>query len=808
MNLKPQFIGRQNQMLALKNAVDDAISSKGRIVMISGEAGIGKTRLVEEIFEYCKTEGMIVLTGKCFFREGGDPYLPFVEAINDYVRQSRAQEEDVNIPAGLGSMISHETSRDIIPMGLMGMGIEGNETVEEETPTSAVDFTLERDRMFETVFNFFSNISKKQPLIFFLDDLHWADSATLQLLYYLARSIREARVLFVGAYRPEEIETLGETHPLTEAIQRMTRENLVVKIQLKRLSVEETQAVIDSMFERRMPKKMAELLYKETEGNPYFIEEVVKSLVDSGVVDGDAAEGDIDISGVKIPSSVTDLISRRIEQLDEETRKVLDYSSVVGNEFNYYVLLKTTGMDEEELVEGLDKLMDLKLVSEDPSGGGENYGFTHNMTREVVYRNLSRAKRRLMHKKVGKSLEEIYKGREDAVCYALAYHFTQAADMGRALDYSLTSGEKAMSIFAFDEAQNYYRKALEGIGMVEVDETTAGKEVLILNRLGEIASIQGDWRGALRNHYEAIRLCEGEDLDLQQSLAYRMVGKIEMQRSEWKIAIESFERALKISERIKDHRGLADAFSGLAWISWKVGDHEKTLIYSNRAIENAKRIKNESLVAKAYIDIGNSYNELLSNYDMALEYYENALRILERDKTDMEQLPRAYNNIGDVYMKLEQFEKAIDYFKKVLDITEKTGDIKLKAFGTSNVGECLSRMGEFDEAKPYIDEALKMFEKVDNRYMISQMYHIYGVCAKGKEQWDEAIRNFDIALKIQEEHNLPWALAMTNLEYGIVLKAKGEKEKAIPMLEKALAIFQRLGSDTYVEVTKMELEED
>jgi predicted ATPase len=802
MITRPKFIGREKAVKVLRDSMYDAIDGKGRLVLISGEAGIGKTRLVEELLEFSHCENVIVLMGKCFFREGGDPYLPFVEAINDYVRQQKAQEKDVSIPAELGGMICRDSTRAMMPMGLMGISGDADE-VAEVKPTK-VDVTLERERMFETVFNFFSDISKRQPLIFFLDDMHWADNATLQLLFYLARSIRESRVLIVGAYRFEEIETGGEAHPLTETIQRMTRERLVQKVSLERMSVDDTQKMINSMFEHEMPKPLTELLYKETEGNPYFIEEVVKSLVETGAIDPTAKESEIDVSKMKIPSSVTDLITRRVEQLDEETRKVLDYASVIGNEFNYYVLLSTTGIGEDTIVESLDKLLDLKLVKEDQAASGENYMFTHNMNREVIYQNLSRAKRRLMHKKVGKSLEEVYQGREDAVIYSLAYHYSQAADVEKSIDYNLMAGDKAMSIFAFTEALAYYKRALEGIGTQEVDEKTLDKEVNILNRVGEIYAIGGDWRSALKHHYEAIKLCEGNKP--QKSLAYRLIGMIEMERAEWKIAIDSFEKALKISEAIQDFRGMADAFSGLAWISWKVGDHEKTLIYANKSIENAKRIKNEAMVAKAYIDIGNSYNELLSNYDMALEYYENALRILQRDMNDLNQLARAYNNIGDVFMKKNEYEKAIDYFKKCLDISTKTGDVRFKGFGTANIGECLCRMGEGDKAKPYLDEALKIFEKSDNRYMISQMYHFYGVIARQKEQWEEASRNFDIALKIQEEHNLPLALANTNLEYGLMLKEQGEGHRAKPFLETALAIYQQLGSATFVEITKMELE--
>jgi predicted ATPase len=616
--------------------------------------------------------------------------------------------------------------------------------------------------------------------------------------------VKDIRVLIIGAYRPEELETFGEKHPLLETVQRLKREKIVTMVTLDRLDQEASGKIISSMLEIESPEELTKLVFQETEGNPYFIEEVIKSIVDGNAIDTESGEVEFDIKQIKIPSSVHDLIQRRIEQLSEEERKILDYAAVIGPEFDYDLLLEGTKIDEEMLVESLDKLMDLKLIAEIPSAAGTNYRFTHNMAREVIYNNLSRTKRRLMHKKVGESLENMSSGRADQNIFALSYHFSQTSDMGKAFNYSVQAGNISMRAFAFHEARNYLESSLDILPKLEDVENAVAKEIEILNKLGDVSNILGDWMKALNYHYEALKLCD--DNTAEKARAFRAIGEVERERNEWRTAIESFEKSKEICEKIGDSRGLAESFRGLAWISWKAGDHEKVLQYANRTIEEAKKVGDNALVGKALIDIGNSYNELQDNYDKALDYYEDALTMFDTKK-DLDQISRAYNNLGDVYMKKTEYDKAIEYFEKCLDIVKVTGDLNLKGFGIANIGECRIRMGQPEHAPDYIDRALKIFEKVDNKYMIAQMYNYKAQIARHAKEYDTSDALFKIAVKIQEEHNLPWGLANTLLEYGIMIKEKGDKERAREHLQRSLDLFTQLGSSTLIEIVKMEMED-
>ncbi|MEM2900735.1 MAG: ATP-binding protein, partial [Thermoplasmata archaeon] len=239
---KPALIGREKELSQLKEMLDSMLAGHGGLVFISGEAGIGKTRLIFELRDYAHPLGVHFLTGRSLYHEGSDPYLPFIDALREYFKKEKSEEikvdEKVSAPIGfighIGGLdkIESRSGEGAIPLGLLTtFGHESSSKREE------IDIRKERDRMFETVLQLIISISKEKPLILFLDDLQWADSASLQLLYYISRNIRESRVLICCTYRPEDLlESEGKAHPLTDTIKRMSRERLFATINLKKLN--------------------------------------------------------------------------------------------------------------------------------------------------------------------------------------------------------------------------------------------------------------------------------------------------------------------------------------------------------------------------------------------------------------------------------------------------------------------------------------------------------------------------------------------------------------------------------------------
>ncbi len=791
-----KFVGREKELGQLEQELRAAAGGAGACVVLSGEAGVGKTRLVQEVV--ARHTEVQYLPGKCFTNEGGEPYLPFIEALGRLADTAAAAADTSAGTAaedlGLGAS-----------MGLIGVGMGAADSATEAPRPGRLDFTGEKGKMFDMVASTLRTAGKAKPVVLFIDDLQWADSATLQLLQYVARAIKDARVLLVAAYRPEEADVLGEKHPLPTTLQRLIREGLARQAKLERLPEADTFAMLRAIFARDdLPWDFVHRVYAETEGNPYFVEEVAKSLVEQGVVRPGEARVLVDGATFQIPTTVKDIVARRIEQLEENARKVLEVLAVVGRESTYDVLLASSGVDEETLVEALDRLLEAKMIQE-AAGEKEVYRFTHQLLREVTYGNLSRAKKRLVHRKVLAALEQSYRGRTEAIIYALAHHAENAGDPQKTLEYARPAGDRALARFGFDEALRYYKAALEAAGQVAAQggPVAADAEVALLLKAGRATEHTGDWRAGQQYYMEVVKLLETDSVEKAQ--AFRRMGHLDKQRAEWKNSLANFEKGLVISERLGDTAGVADTYSGMAWVAWRQGDFERSVEYGQKCIQAAQAINDQTLVAQAKIDIGNCYNELVADYDTALRTYEEAKAILETTN-DLSQLPRCLNNIGDVYMKKGEFGKAIEYFQKTIAISEKTGEVRNRGYSTANTGESYFKMGAPEKAIGFIQEALKIFERIDDKYMIAQCLSYTGVHHKFRKEWAMADQFFQRAVKIMEEVNSPWGLATVLLEYGSALKEKGDRERARAQLERASELYRRLGSETQAEIARMEME--
>ncbi|MEW5759502.1 MAG: AAA family ATPase, partial [Candidatus Thermoplasmatota archaeon] len=342
-----KFVGRVSEFKELTSYLDELVSEKGNVVFITGEAGVGKTRLVHELGDRAKELEIRFLSGRCLYSEGADPYLPFIECLKGISEEKKEMRG--------------------LPVGLMPLALP-EEGKKEKRRLDPSELVREKDKMFENVTTLLLSMAKDEPIILFIDDLHWADNATIHLLYYIIRNTQQSRILIICCYRPEEIVAIeGKQHPLIDMLQRMSREITIKTIELGRLSYEETTEMVSSILRRKeLPAGFSKLLYDETDGNPYYIEEVLKTLVDEGIInlrDPNWHEK-LDIAQIKIPSTVKDVISRRIEKLSEDSVKVLGHASVIGQEFTFDVLVHTAEMPEEKVVECLDELIDAKLIYE------------------------------------------------------------------------------------------------------------------------------------------------------------------------------------------------------------------------------------------------------------------------------------------------------------------------------------------------------------------------------------------------------------------------------------------------------------
>lgn len=444
------LVGREPERQRLEAAWMRVRGGAREAVLISGEPGIGKTALAAAVSSHAHAGGAIVLYGRC--DEGAIvPYQPFVEGLRQYV-------SGAPLPLLRAQLAS--TGREL---GRLLPDLRRRIPEFEEQDRPGRPGSAERYVLFDAVASLLVDASRDQPVLLVLDDLHWADEATLLLLRHLLNSSDPGSLLVIGTYRDTE---LGRTHPLSETLALLRRQQPVERIALVGLDGKEVAAMVTQVLGSEgnaPPSGLADRIAAETAGNPLFVREVVLHLAESG---GAAA----DDAPLVIPEGVHEVIGRRLARLSEDAISVLSVAAVMGMTFEIGIVAGTSGLDEQHVVVALEEASVAGLVRE-VGTTGQNYEFSHAMVRRGLYEELSASRRVRTHRRVADVLETAERRRPDTRVAELAHHLGEAAqkeDVERVISYCLRAGDAALDQLAYEEGARYYRRALE---MLDLDES-------------------------------------------------------------------------------------------------------------------------------------------------------------------------------------------------------------------------------------------------------------------------------------------------------------------------------------------------
>jgi class 3 adenylate cyclase len=576
------FVGREAELAQLREAIDATLTGQGRILLLVGEPGIGKTRTSEELTTYAAMRGAGVIWGRCYEGEGAPAYWPWVQVVRTHVQQSDAPTLLEQMGAGASSIADVVSEvRERLP---------GLQAAPELEPDEA------RFRLFDSLTSFLKAASQSRPLMIVLDDLHWADKPSLLLLQFLARELAGSRIAVLATYRDVE---LRRTHPLSEALAELVRMEGTERVTLRGIGEQDVARFIELTTGKAPPQGLSRAVHRETEGNPFFVHEVVRLLASDGRLE---QNDQVSSWSVSLPQGIREVIGQRLNGLSEECNKVLTTASVIGREFDLAVLERVAGGEGDDVLERVEEAVAGRVVEEMP-GAVARFRFAHALIRETLQEELSTTRRVRLHRRIGEVLETYYAEGAERHLAELAYHAVEGAhgggDVTRAVDYATRAARRSAEIEAWEDAIPHFERALQAMELLESTDPAQRIDLLIElgnaqitalgtdeadttlseavdlaraaadpERLAQAAGLlcQCRWELGRANPESVALLHEGlaglDGRDCAEAVELKMRLYSELVLTDYGQAIREASEAAEMARRLGDERLLLRAFTG------------------------------------------------------------------------------------------------------------------------------------------------------------------------------------------------------------------------------------------------------
>ncbi|MEM3493985.1 MAG: DUF2791 family P-loop domain-containing protein, partial [Thermoplasmata archaeon] len=751
------FVGRDKEIQELKQGLESVKKGRGRMYFITGPVGIGKTRLILEVSKFAEKEGFIVLFGRCL-DEKAVPYLPITDVLEKYSRRV--------------------TDESYTPIALIGAGGE----IVEETGTGAA---RERTRVLENYLRKFTEISQKAPVLFILDDVQWADSGTLSFLHYLSRAISDMRILAIAAYPDEYLRMVGTT-PFTETIHNINIERNCMAITLSPLGVNDVSIILGAILGTwKLPKELVEEVHERTGGNPLFVEEVGRAILEQDLFDPTKRKLKVLLSEIQLPGTVKTIISQRVSRFDEDTKKVLRSCAILGRMFEYEALKNTVEMEEDKLLDILDRLIATGYI-EQAHAKEEVYKFVHNPVYEVIYTETSAPRRRLMHKKAGIELEKLH-GKDKKYYAEIGRHFILGGEPKKGAHYKILAAEFAMANYATEET---LKNLLEAAGVLEnIQEEEVKREygTKIHRMLGDCYSILSNFDKAISAYETALQ--NTEDAKVRIGILIKMTYPY-IEKGEFQKSIEILENALMLAG--EDARLMSEIYRNLGWVYEKKGEYKVAVDYYQKAAELSDKVGDEILVGEAYHRLGTGL-WFLGDLKRAKEYIEKGLEI--RKKYNLKKgIAGSYNNLGIIYGDMGDVERSLDFYDKAKRIYEEIGDLSGVSTIYNNVAGIYSLKGEDDEALEFYMKDLEISKRIGDRTSEMLATSNIGTIYQDREDYKTALQYYETAIRISKELGEKRMYASTLTSMATTYAEMGNLEKAMELIKEAKAVADETGS--------------
>ena len=847
--IRADLIGRNVEMAQLKEAVENLGKGKGKIFSISGDAGTGKSRLVAELRSGLNLEETQWLEGHAYAYAQNIPYFPLINLLN---RVFQIEEGDLpekvkeKIESGAVDLVGNEG--DVIPYigSLYALTYRDLEDVNPE---------LWKSRLRDAVNRILSALAKKAPTVFCLEDLHWADPSFTDLLRHLLLEMRQPAVVLC-VYRP----TIG----LFTSHQLQGMSKLYQEIRLQDLSPSETRNMVESLLKTEgIPSDLQRFVQDKAEGNPFYLEELINSLIESGTLIRDNGTWKVteSINESEISSTIQGVISGRLDRLEKEAKRILQEASVIGRAFLYDILKRVTVLKDqcEGCLSGLERLDIIKTRSVQPE---LEYVFKHSLTQEAVYNGLLKREREDIHERIALVMEEIFHDRLPEFCETLAFHFLRSRSTVKAAEYLVRSGKKSLARYAVEEAHQYFREAYE-IFRAKTDKSDAEKVALIdmLNEWGYVYYYLGDIREWLDIFNAYKELAESLEDKARLGMFYSWLGVAHYMEGSPKVAYDHLTKALNLGEDSGERKVIGYACAWLTWVCTELALYDEAVNFGEKAQEIAKSFPSDQylfykpLAGLGYIywfrgdvqktmDVGrsllshgerhaNSRSKVLGHWMLSFGQL-NTGDIFSTKKSGKRSMEVSedplYIHFGRLLAGLAcvisgDYQEAEEILQPCVDFSEKGGCGQLLLWANIFLGPALIAQGRMSQGMELLDKARQMIDKSHRKgcesffdYTLGKTYSLIAtgpkpglsIMAKNigflmknvPSASKKAVEHFTRAVEVSKKIGAKSTLGLAHLDLGMFYKSKKETDKARACLSDAIRIFEENGAEIYLKQAK------
>jgi len=810
------YVGREAELQVLRERFEAAGEGRGQVVFVTGEAGLGKSRLIHEFRERLNDEHVWLL-GRCISYGVDIPYLPIVDltkSASGIDETDTEAEMDAKLTARVAEVGGDPAH---LPYLRYLLSIDPGSAVSDQDPA------LRKPRVFEAFRDVLLAASAQQPVVLAIEDLHWIDPPSAELLSFVAESVPSNKLLVLLTHRPDWESPLGERP-------------FYARLALEPLSERDTGLVAQGASgEVTLPSELGALIYRKAEGNPFFIEEVTKSLVESGelVHAGTAYALGRPLAQITVPDTVQDVIMARLDRLEEAPRHALQTASVIGREFTSRLLERTSGTSED----ALRQLKSVQLIFERSLYPELVFMFKHALTHEVAYGSLLLERRRALHSAVGDAIRELYADRPSDVVETLAHHYERAERWNDAVGYLVGSAEKAMGGSALVQALNYADRALAAI---ERSDDAADPALLArLHQLrGQCYELRNEWAPAIECYRSMVAAAEaGRDegargfglafVSLAQIYAHDLADGAATARQAEAIAARTgdvdlaalsqmsllFNRAVagdlaepyaRISDLAQSGRLADDAFTKILSIDF-AGELAHMLSEETRAtsyIEEAQKIAEEAQMAQplqyVYFDLALA-TLAIGRYDDAFDAARKNVALCERVGDQGFWWCRAKNTLGRIYIELGDLERGELHNQEAVDQALVFGDLETLRNAQLNVGDCVLGRGGAAVALDLFEGLQREFDADDDpgewmkwRYTM-HLWMSLGQALLALGDPDRALEYADRCIEQAVATRVKRYISKGHRARALALGALERGEEALASIDRSLAVAEEIG---------------